>query len=701
MSDNIENKKTAKSFSVLSIISSVISVLGFVFYAMLLDGKGFVYIPWLAFSVLSIIVPIIAKYIRKRQGKRGKAFEIAAMAIGAFDFYFVFFAATKIDLNIIFVVIGVICVLYAKLFNNVEVKTMPKKENPQEELWTLLAEAMSEANKNRNEKGPVVFNGQRPHEADYGISPRNPLCSTSLTGTDTYLGRLRTMDGKKFTWQRIGDVRADCNGATDIGMDKYQLFLDGKPHKVLYFVPYVGESKAAPHGMKLYGATEQDTSQTANISATTVHKQTVKVKVKKHPVVDTEVAIETHATVPEKKILPNARFCSRCGAVIDSTTKKCTGCGKQYFKAKRLMFIFIPVLLCAVLLSAGVYFITVNEVIPMQKYSEAEQMHLEGNHKAAATAFAELGNYKDAAQRALDCQNDQAIYYIDNGKYNDLKNSHIRQYGLSIEVREYIKETVTNAIDQEKYTVAYKLIPVLDSVPLHQEILLKKLYQAGLKHWVNEEYKISNSIFNNLGDYLNSAELINYEYEYSDAVKVTIQELKTNPQKYDGQRILLRAVVWTVGDFFYVVDQDYYELYPKATISARDFEKTRHVYVIRGYECEKSPETLEVGQEVLIIGQFLYEAEGEEYSGVKDGKIVTLKRTENYAELRAKVVYYDNHTVVCNESDKVYHSGHCFAVSLAKDREENDPEAAKSDSFIFMDIGEAYKKGYTQCPNCE
>ena len=343
----------------------------------------------------------------------------------------------------------------------------------------------------------------------------------------------------------------------------------------------------------------------------------------------------------------------------------------------------------------------VKAVIPQQKYNQAGQKYIDGDYTGAAIIFEELGNYKDSKQRTVDCQNAQAFYYIDNGKYNDLKNSHIRQHGLSIEVREYIKETVTNAIDQEKYTVAYKLIPVLNSVPLHQGILHKKLYQAGLKHWVNEEYKISNSIFKNLGDYLNSSEMINYEYEYSDAVKVSIKELKANPQKYDGKRILLRAVVWTVGDFFYVVDQDYYELYPKATISARDFEKTRYVYVIRGYECEKSPETLEIGQEVLIIGQFLYEAEGEEYRGVKDGQIGTLKRTENYAELRAKVVYYDNHTVVCNESEKVYHSGRCFAVSLAEYRKETDPEAEKSDSFVFMDIGEAYEKGYTQCPNCE
>ena len=103
---------------------------------------------------------------------------------------------------------------------------------------------------------------------------------------------------------------------------------------------------------------------------------------------------------------------------------------------------------------------------------------------------------------------------------------------------------------------------------------------------------------------------------------------------------MLHAVVWTIGDFFYVVDKEYYDLYPKAMISPRDFEKTHHIYVIRGYECVESPDALKVGEEVTVVGQFLYEAKGEEYVGVKDGKMVTLTRTENYAELRAKVVYY-------------------------------------------------------------
>lgn len=177
------------------------------------------------------------------------------------------------------------------------------KKEFQDEFWSLLADALADANKNLQEKGPIVFNGQRPNEANYGISPQNPLCSTSLGGTEAYLQRLRTLDGRKFTWNRAGDERADCNGAKDIGMDKYQLYLDGHPYKILYFVPYVGESTDAPHGMKLISdnATEdvmpsarQDTlSQEVVEPATSVTKQPIKVKVRAKSVPKGTASIDT------------------------------------------------------------------------------------------------------------------------------------------------------------------------------------------------------------------------------------------------------------------------------------------------------------------------------------------------------------------------------------------------------------------------
>lgn len=104
--------------SVFSITSLLISVVAFVLYDILLHGTN-VFIPWIILSLLAMFFPLLAKYFRKRKSKNGAKVEIAALIIGAFDFYFVFFAFTKINLFIVFILIGIICFLYVKLFNNI------------------------------------------------------------------------------------------------------------------------------------------------------------------------------------------------------------------------------------------------------------------------------------------------------------------------------------------------------------------------------------------------------------------------------------------------------------------------------------------------------------------------------------------------------------------------------------------------------
>ena len=53
------------------------------------------------------------------------------------------------------------------------------------------------------------------------------------------------------------------------------------------------------------------------------------------------------------------KYCSRCGKLIDSKTKKCTGCGKQYFKGiqmKPVTIILSLVIVASVLLNIFLYF---------------------------------------------------------------------------------------------------------------------------------------------------------------------------------------------------------------------------------------------------------------------------------------------------------------------------------------------------------
>lgn len=65
-----------------------------------------------------------------------------------------------------------------------------------------------------------------------------------------------------------------------------------------------------------------------------------------------EKEAETEAK-PEKK--SKVVYCKKCGEQIDSTTKKCTGCGKQYFNSKKLLPIIIMSVVIAILVGLNIF----------------------------------------------------------------------------------------------------------------------------------------------------------------------------------------------------------------------------------------------------------------------------------------------------------------------------------------------------------
>ena len=48
--------------------------------------------------------------------------------------------------------------------------------------------------------------------------------------------------------------------------------------------------------------------------------------------VEIEAESSPKAYEPEPIAVGNVRYCQKCGGVVDPETKKCTKCGKQYFK---------------------------------------------------------------------------------------------------------------------------------------------------------------------------------------------------------------------------------------------------------------------------------------------------------------------------------------------------------------------------------
>ena len=106
-----------------------------------------------------------------------------------------------------------------------------------------------EASANRRD---VLYESQRPDDDDYGYTPSNPIMTSTITSSDSYLHSLRTLDGKSFTWERHGSLcMSEIGGIENVMVDKYQLFLDGNEYVVIYICPYGHSSSYVPKGLKL------------------------------------------------------------------------------------------------------------------------------------------------------------------------------------------------------------------------------------------------------------------------------------------------------------------------------------------------------------------------------------------------------------------------------------------------------------------
>ncbi len=135
-------------------------------------------------------------------------------------------------------------------------------------------------------------------DEDFGLVPEKPIYTLALKLVDgeiEYLKKLYTDNGEIIKWKRRGSVSVDgVNGIVDI----YDTYLpSGALYKTLFINMYgAKESTKAPRGFVL-GSNARD-------------------KIKK----------------AEKQNVRRRAYCSKCGSLIDSTSKMCTGCGKQYFK---------------------------------------------------------------------------------------------------------------------------------------------------------------------------------------------------------------------------------------------------------------------------------------------------------------------------------------------------------------------------------
>lgn len=163
-------------------------------------------------------------------------------------------------------------------------------------------------------------------DADFGLVPEKPIFTLALDSVDgeiEYLDKLHTVNGEKIKYNRRGSMSVNgINGMIDI-YDTY--LLSGQPYKTIYINMYGAKrSTKVPEGFVLEKAAVHPASASMPSKGETVD-----------------------APVLQNKKSVKSKYCSKCGSVIDNKTKKCTGCGKQYFRGLRLTKFSVTVITLA------------------------------------------------------------------------------------------------------------------------------------------------------------------------------------------------------------------------------------------------------------------------------------------------------------------------------------------------------------------
>ena len=165
---------------------------------------------------------------------------------------------------------------------------------------------MEEKAKRRNE----LFKSQDPNADDFGYSLFNPIMTSTVFRSDEYLGRLRTENGKAFTWDRTKAYNIDLKGIKGVMVDEYELMLDGEPYKTIYICPYGHSSNYVPKGLVLADENKSKDSTPGTVIAKSVkheNKKAISESTKKEPS-DSDADIATLMELLESGIITDKEY---------------------------------------------------------------------------------------------------------------------------------------------------------------------------------------------------------------------------------------------------------------------------------------------------------------------------------------------------------------------------------------------------------
>lgn len=129
--------------------------------------------------------------------------------------------------------------LFSKLFGG---------RNQEKSFDAYLENAISSQQNRRD----ILFERQRPNDADYGYSMENPICTSSVNAHESYLSCLRDPAGKPVSWERsYSSCLKECHGIPNVTVDRYIVTLSDGSNREMFFCAYGHNSSYVPDGFTL------------------------------------------------------------------------------------------------------------------------------------------------------------------------------------------------------------------------------------------------------------------------------------------------------------------------------------------------------------------------------------------------------------------------------------------------------------------
>lgn len=165
------------------------------------------------------------------------------------------------------------------------------------------------------------------------------------------------------------------------------------------------ESETAPYRICLSYASEETSNKHGCLSDLQLEK-------------DNASAVEEKGLVTEDTLNKKNKFCSRCGKLIDSETKKCTGCGKQYFKGipwEKMPIVGLVLILIASCALNVYQHQEMKEIEFNAKMHQSEIKELTNNNKELNQEITDLSNDLDACEAKLAFYDEAVVFVEDDG----------------------------------------------------------------------------------------------------------------------------------------------------------------------------------------------------------------------------------------------------------------------------------------------